>query len=71
MSILRQLAWSAFRRAAADPKIQRKAINTARIVDKKMNDTADKVVSVAAKTDPMREAGRAFGKLMSNRNDKR
>lgn len=71
MSILRQLAWSAFRRAAADPKIQRKAINTARIVDKKMNDTADKVVSVAAKTDPMREAGRAFGKLMSNRGSKR
>ncbi len=71
MSILRQLAWSAFRRAAANPKIQRKAINTARIVDKKMNDTADKVVSVAAKTAAMREAGRAFGKFMSNRDSKR
>jgi len=71
MSILRQLAWGALRRAAADPKIQKKAINTARIVDKTMNDTADKVVSVAAKTDPMREAGRAFGKFIYNRDNKR
>ena len=66
MSILRHLVWGALRRAAADPKVQRRALRTAQVVDKKMNDAADKVVSAAAKTDPIREAGRVFGKFMSS-----
>jgi|TARA_B100000315_G_scaffold160806_2_gene149232 hypothetical protein len=63
--------WSAFRRAAADPRVQQKAIKTAVTVDKKLTETADKVVEFAAEKDPMREAGRMFGKLMSGGNDKK
>ena len=70
MSIIRNLMWSAFRRVAADPRVQQKAIKTAVTVDKKLTKTADKVVEFAVEKDPMREAGRMFGKLMSGDNDK-
>ena len=69
MSIVRQLLWGAFRRAASAPRVQQKAVQTAKVVDKKMNDTADKVVEFAAEKDPVREAGRMFGKLMSGGNE--
>ena len=65
MSIVRHLLWGAFRRAATDPRVQRKAVQTARTVDKKMNETADKVVAFAVEKNPVREAGRMFGRLMS------
>ncbi len=70
MSIVRHLMWSAFRRVAADPKVQRKAVKTAVTVDKKLTETADKVVGFVAEKDPMREAGRMFGKLMSGGDNK-
>jgi len=65
MSIVRHLLWGAFRRAAADPRVRRKAVQTAQTVDKKLTETADKVVGFVAEKDPVREAGRMFGKLMS------
>ena len=72
MSIVRQLLWGAFRRVAANPKVHQKAVQTARVVDKKMTETADKVVEFAVEKDPVREAGRMLGKLMSGGNgDKR
>ena len=71
MSILRQLMWGAFRRAAVDPRVQRKAVQTAKTVDKKMTETADKVVEFAAEKDPVREAGRMLGKLMSSGDEKK
>jgi len=70
MSIVRQLLWGAVRRVAADPKVQRKALNTAKAVDKKMTSTADKVVGFAADKDPVREVGRMLGKLMSGGDNK-
>jgi hypothetical protein len=62
--------WNVFRRAAADPRVRQKAIKTAVTVDKTLTDTADKVVEFAVEKDPMREAGRMFGKLMSGGNEK-
>ena len=70
MSIVRQLLWGAVRRVAANPKVQRKALHTAKTVDKKMTETADKVVGFASDKDPVREAGRMLGKLMSGGNNK-
>ena len=70
MSIVRHLMWSVFKRAAANPSGQQKAVKTVVTVDKKLTETADKVVEFAVEKDPMREAGRMFGKLMSGGNDK-
>ena len=70
MSIIRHVMWNVFRRAAADPRVRQKAIKTAVTVDKTLTDTADKVVEFAVEKDPMREAGRMFGKLMSGGNEK-
>jgi len=70
MSIVRQLLWGAVRRVAANPKVQRKALHTAKTVDKKMTETADKVAGFVADKDPVREAGRMLGKLMSGGNNK-
>ena len=70
MSIVRQLIWNVFKRAAADPRVQQKAVKTVVTVDKTLTETADKVVGFAAEKDPVREAGRMLGKLMSGGNDK-
>ena len=70
MSIIRYFMWAAFKRAASDPSVQKGAVTAATKVDKKLTETADKVVEYAVEKDPMREAGRAFGKLMSGGNDK-
>ncbi|MBR46662.1 MAG: hypothetical protein CMM31_09345 [Rhodospirillaceae bacterium] len=70
MSIIRHLMWAAFKRAAADPRVQKKAVTTAVKVDQKLTETADKVVEIAVEKDPMREAGRMVGKLMSGGNDR-
>ena len=70
MSIVRHLMWNVFKRAAADPRGQQKAVKTVVTVDKTLTETADKVVEFAAEKDPVREAGRMLGKLMSGGNDK-
>ncbi len=70
MSIIRHLMWTAFKRAASDPRVQKKAVTTAVTVDKILTKTADKVVEFAVEKDPVHEAGRMFGKLMSGGNDK-
>ena len=70
MSIVRHLMWNVFKRAAADPRVQQKAVTTVVTVDKTLTETADKVVEFAAEKDPVREAGRMLGKLMSGSNDK-
>ena len=70
MSIVRHLMWNVFKRAAADPRVQQKAVKTVVTVDKTLSETADKVVEFAAEKDPVREAGRMLGKLMSGSNDK-
>ena len=70
MSIVRHLMWNVFKRAAADPRVQQKAMKTVVTVDKTLTETADKVVEFAAEKDPVREAGRMLGKLMSGSNDK-
>ena len=70
MSIARHLIWNVFKRAAADPRVQQKAVKTVVTVDKTLTETADKVVEFAAEKDPVREAGRMLGKLMSGGNDK-
>jgi hypothetical protein len=62
--------WNVFKRAAADPRVQQKAVKTVVTVDKTLTETADKVVEFAAEKDPVREAGRMLGKLMSGSNDK-
>ena len=70
MLIVRHLMWNVFKRAAADPRVQQKAVKTVVTVDKTLTETADKVVEFAAEKDPAREAGRMLGKLMSGGNDK-
>ena len=70
MSIVRHLMWNVCKRAAADPRVQQKAMKTVVTVDKTLTETADKVVEFAAEKDPVREAGRMLGKLMSGSNDK-
>ena len=70
MSIVRHLIWNVFKRAAADPRVQQKAVKTVVTVDKTLTETADKVVEFAAEKDPVREAGRMLCKLMSGGNDK-
>ena len=70
MSIVRHLMWNVFKRAAADPRVQQKAVKTVVTVDKTLTETADKVVEFAAEKAPVREAGRMLGKLMSGSNHK-
>jgi hypothetical protein len=70
MSIVRQLMWAAFKRAAADPRVQKKAVSTAVKVDRNLTKAADKVVEFAVEKDPVREAGRALGRFMSGGNER-
>ena len=58
MAIIRTVLWSLAKRAAADPRVQKKAGQAFRAVDKKMDTAADKVADVAAAKDPVREAAR-------------
>jgi hypothetical protein len=62
--------WGVFKRAAADPRVQQKAVKTVVTVDKTLTETADKVVEFAIEKDPVREVGKMLGKLMSGGNDK-
>ena len=71
MAIVRHLIWNVFRRAVADPRVQQKAIKTAVTVDKALTETADKIVGFAVEKDPVREAGRMLGKMMSGGTDKK
>ena len=65
MPILRSLFWSLARRAAADPRMRKKAGHALRTVDRGMDKAADKVAQVATARDPAREAGRMIGDLLS------
>jgi len=65
MAILRTVLWSLAKRAAADPRVQKKAGQAFRAVDGKMDKAADKVADVAAARDPAREAGRMLGAFFS------
>ena len=70
MSIIRHLIFGAVRRAAADPRVQRKAVKTVASVDKKMTETADKVAEFAIEKDPVREAGRVVGRFLPGNSEK-
>ncbi len=65
MAILRTVLWSLAKRAAADPRVQKKAGQAFRAVDGKMDKAADKVADVAAAKDPAREAGKMLGAFFS------
>ena len=65
MAILRTVLWSLAKRAAADPRVQKKAGQAIRTVDRKMDKAADKVADVAAAKNPAREAGRMLGAFLS------
>lgn len=69
MPILRSLFWSLARRAAADPRMRKKAGHALRAVDRGMDKAADKVAQVATAPDPAREAGRMVGDLLSSDSD--
>ncbi len=65
MAIVRTILWSLAKRAATDPRVQKKAGQALRTVDKSMDKAADKVADVAAAKDPVREAGKMLGALFS------
>ena len=65
MTILRNLLWSLARRAAADPRMRKKAGKALRAVDGQMDKAADKVARVAVAKDPAREAGKMLGGFFS------
>ena len=65
MSILHNVFWSLARRAAADPRMRKKAGRALRTVDRGMDKAADKVAEVAVSKDPAREAGRMVGAFLS------
>ena len=65
MAILRTLLWSLAKRAAADPRMRKKAGKVLHTVDRKMDKAADKVAKVAVAKDPAREAGKMVGAFLS------
>ncbi|MDE0203027.1 MAG: hypothetical protein OXK73_11405 [Rhodospirillaceae bacterium] len=65
MAIVRTILWSLARRAASDPRVQKKAGQAFRTVDRGMDKAADKVAKVAVAKDPAREAGKMLGALLS------
>ena len=65
MAILRTVLWSLAKRAAADPRVRKKAGQAIRTVDQKMDKAADKVANVAVAKDPAREAGKMLGAFFS------
>ena len=67
MAIVRTILWSLAKRAATDPRVQKKAGQALRTVDKSMDKAADKVADVAAAKDPVREAGKMLGAFFSAR----
>lgn len=69
MSIIRTIMWKLAKRAAADPRVQRVAVDAAFKVDKKLDKAADKFVQVAAAQEPAREAGRIIGRIFGGPKD--
>ena len=65
MAILRTVLWSLAKRAAADPRVRKKAGSALRTVDRGMDKAADKVAKVAVAKDPAREVGRMVGAFFS------
>jgi hypothetical protein len=71
MSLLQTIMWRVAKRAAADPRVQRAALNAAAKVNEKMDQAAEKAVQVTATDSPMREAGRMLGSFFGRSDDKR
>lgn len=69
MSIVRTIMWKLAKRAAADPRVQRAAVDAAVKVDGKMDQAADKFVEVASTDDPVREVGHIVGRFFGGSND--
>ena len=69
MSLIRTIMWKLAKRAAADPRVQRAAVDAAVKVDGKIAKAADKFVEVAAAKAPAREAGRVVGRIFGGSND--
>ena len=65
MAILRTVLWSLAKRAAADPRVRKKAGQALGTVDRGMDKAADKVADVAVAKDPAREAGKMIGAFLS------
>ncbi len=65
MSLLHNLFWSLARRAAADPRMQKKAGRALRAVDRGMDKGADEFAGIVTARDPAREAGRRLGRFFS------
>ncbi len=65
MAIIRTVLWSLAKRAAANPRVRKKAGQAILTVDRKMDKAADKVAEVATAKDPAREAGKMLGALFS------
>ena len=65
MAILRTVLWSLAKRAAADPRVRKKAGQAVVAVDRGMDKAADKVAKVAVAKDPAREAGKMIGAFLS------
>ncbi len=65
MSIFRNIVFSLIRRAATNPRVQRKAGEVATRVDQKMTNAADNVAEIVTAKDPAREAGKRLGRLLS------
>ena len=65
MAIIRTVLWSLAKRAAANPRVRKKAGQAILTVDRKMDKAADKVAEVATAKDPAREAGKMLGAFFS------
>ena len=66
MAIIRTVLWSLAKRAAADPRVRKKAGQAILpTVDRKMDKAADKVAEVATAKDPAREVGKMLGAFFS------
>jgi len=53
------------KRAASDPRVQKKAGDAFRKVDGVMDKAADKAVDLASSKDPVHQVGKAFGRFLS------
>lgn len=69
MTIIRRVAFAIAKRAATNPRVQRKAGQLAGRVNRKMDAAADKTAEIVMADDPAREAGRLVGRLLRGRDE--
>jgi len=50
--VLRQLAWAAFKKVASNPRVQEKAVDVVRDVDRRMDEAAEKAVRATSQDNP-------------------